>query len=74
VGEAFWIGGAIASSVEPTLNRVTGPNGVTRLELKVMLALTCLADHAGRMVLKDRLLHAGWPDTAVGDDVLAGGW
>jgi DNA-binding winged helix-turn-helix (wHTH) protein len=49
---------------------VTGPNGVTRLEPKVMLVLACLAAHAGRMVPKDRLLHAAWPDTAVGDDVL----
>ena len=61
---------ARAISVEPSLNRVTGPNGVTRLEPKVMLVLACLADHAGRMVPKDRLLHAAWPDTAVGDDVL----
>ena len=35
-----------------------------------MLVLVCLAYHAGRMVPKDRLLHAAWPDTAVGDDVL----
>ena len=32
--------------------------------------LVCLAEHAGQMVPKDRLLHAAWPDTAVGDDVL----
>ena len=57
-------------SVEPSLNRVTGPNGVTRLEPKVMLVLVCLADHAGQMVSKDRLFRAAWPDTAVTDDVL----
>ncbi len=66
--DAFWIGES--HQVEPSLNRVTGPNGVTRLEPKVMLVLACLANHAGRMVPKDRLLHAAWPDTAVGDDVL----
>ena len=66
--DAFWIGES--HQVEPSLNRVTGPNGVTRLEPKVMLVLACLAAHAGRMVPKDRLLHAAWPDTAVGDDVL----
>ena len=59
-----------AYHIEPSLNRVTGPNGVTRLEPKVMLVLGCLADHAGEMVSKDRLLHAAWADTAVGDDVL----
>jgi DNA-binding winged helix-turn-helix (wHTH) protein len=57
-------------SVEPSLNRVTGPNGVTRLEPKVMLVLVCLAEHAGQMVPKERLFRAAWPDTAVGDDVL----
>src|SRR6476661_473360 len=35
-----------------------------------MLVLVCLAEHAGQMVSKDRLFHAAWPDTAVGDDVL----
>ena len=66
--EPFRIGGAY--HVEPSLNRVTGPNGVTRLEPKVMLVLVCLAEHAGQMVSKDRLFSAAWPDTAVGDDVL----
>ena len=66
--EPFRIGGAY--HVEPSLNRVTGPNGVTRLEPKVMLVLVCLAEHAGQMVPKDRLFSAAWPDIAVGDDVL----
>ena len=35
-----------------------------------MLVLVCLAEHAGQVVPKDRLFHAAWPDTAVGDDVL----
>jgi DNA-binding winged helix-turn-helix (wHTH) protein len=56
--------------VEPSLNRVTGPNGTTRLEPKVMLVLVCLAERAGQMITKDRLLHSAWADTAVGDDVL----
>ena len=62
IGEAY--------HVEPSLNRVTGPGGSLRLEPKVMLVLVCLADHPGQVVLKDRLLHAAWPGTAVGDDVL----
>jgi DNA-binding winged helix-turn-helix (wHTH) protein len=56
--------------VEPPLNRVTGPRGVSRLEPKVMVVLVCLAEHAGKMVPKNRLLQAAWPDTAVSDDVL----
>lgn len=35
-----------------------------------MQVLVCLADHAGEMVAKERLLGWAWADTAVGDDVL----
>ena len=35
-----------------------------------MLVLLCLAERAGEMVPKERLLQAAWPDTAVSDDVL----
>ena len=62
IGEAY--------HVEPSLNRVIGPGGSLRIEPKVMLVLVCLADHPGQVVSKDRLFHAAWPDTAVGDDVL----
>jgi Tol biopolymer transport system component/DNA-binding winged helix-turn-helix (wHTH) protein len=62
IGEAY--------HVEPSLNRVTGPNGITRLEPKVMLVLVCLAERAGQMVPKERLMASVWADTAVGDDVL----
>ncbi|HEY7056205.1 MAG TPA: winged helix-turn-helix domain-containing protein [Vicinamibacterales bacterium] len=56
--------------VEPPLNRVTGPRGSVRLEPKVMQVLVYLADHAGQVVTKDRLMAAIWTDTAVTDDVL----
>ncbi len=68
VQDTFRIGQA--HLVEPSLNRVTGPNGITRLEPKVMLVLVCLADRAGQMVPKERLFRAAWADTAVSDDVL----
>jgi DNA-binding winged helix-turn-helix (wHTH) protein len=42
--------------VEPSLNRVTGPTGTTRLEPKVMQVLVCLAEHAGDVVSKERLI------------------
>ncbi len=35
-----------------------------------MLVLVCLAERAGQLVPKDRLLRAAWADTAVTDDVL----
>ena len=56
--------------VEPSLNRVTGPGGIHRLEPKVMLVLVCLAERAGQVVPKDRLVQSAWADTAVTDDVL----
>jgi Tol biopolymer transport system component/DNA-binding winged helix-turn-helix (wHTH) protein len=56
--------------VEPSLNSVIGPAGTTRLEPKVMQVLVCLAEHAGQVVPKERLIRAVWPDTFVSDDVL----
>jgi DNA-binding winged helix-turn-helix (wHTH) protein/Tol biopolymer transport system component len=56
--------------VQPSLNRVTGPAGVTRLEPKVMQVLLCLAAQAGQVVPKEHLIRTVWPDTFVGDDVL----
>ena len=68
VQDTFRIGDAY--HIDPSLNRVTGPNGITRLEPKVMQVLVCLAARAGQVVSKDRLFHAAWADTAVTDDVL----
>jgi Tol biopolymer transport system component/DNA-binding winged helix-turn-helix (wHTH) protein len=68
VENGFRIGGS--HYVEPSLNSITGPNGPTRLEPKVMQVLVCLAAHAGEVVPKERLMHTVWPDTFVGDDVL----
>ena len=59
--------GASRRAVPQPSNR---PNGITRLEPKVMLVLVCLADRAGQMVPKERLFRAAWADTAVSDDVL----
>jgi DNA-binding winged helix-turn-helix (wHTH) protein len=56
--------------VEPSLHNVTGPNGTVRLEAKVMQVLLCLAEHGDRVVPKERLVSAVWPDTFVSDDVL----
>ena len=49
--------------VDPSLNSVTGPAGITRLEPKVMKVLVCLAEHAGRVVAKEHLIRTVWPDT-----------
>ncbi len=56
--------------VEPSLNSVIGPAGAIRLEPKVMQVLVCLAENAGEVVSKERLMRSVWPDAFVGDDVL----
>ena len=56
--------------IEPSLYRVSGPAGTVRLEPKVMHVLVCLTEHSDRVVSKERLLRAVWPDTFVTDDVL----
>lgn len=65
---AFRIGES--HQVEPSLNSVTGPAGAIRLEPKVMQVLVCLAENAGDVVSKERLMRSVWPDAFVGDDVL----
>jgi DNA-binding winged helix-turn-helix (wHTH) protein/Tol biopolymer transport system component len=59
-----------AYHVEPSLNSVTGPAGIIRLEPKIMQVLVCLALNAGQVVPKEQLMRSVWPDTFVGDDVL----
>ncbi len=56
--------------IEPSLHTVSGPAGTVRLEAKVMEVLRCLAEHGDRVVPKERLISAVWPDTFVSDDVL----
>src|SRR6478735_8775201 len=56
--------------VEPSLNSVTGPAGTIRLEPKVMQVLVLLAEHAGQVIAKERLIQTVWQDTFVTDDVL----
>jgi DNA-binding winged helix-turn-helix (wHTH) protein len=56
--------------IEPSLNSVTGPAGAIRLEPKVMQVLVCLAENAGEVVSKERLMRSVWRDAFVGDDVL----
>lgn len=56
--------------VEPSLNSVAGPAGTVRLEPKVMQVLVRLAENAGEVVSKERLMRSVWPDAFVSDDVL----
>lgn len=57
--------------VQPGLNSLSRNGTTTQLEPKVMAVLVCLAKHAGEPVSKESLLHAVWPNTFVGEGVLA---
>lgn len=56
--------------VEPQLNTITGVGKTARIEPKVMQVLICLAEHAGDVLPKERLIQSVWADTFVTDDVL----
>jgi DNA-binding winged helix-turn-helix (wHTH) protein len=43
---------------------------VVRLPPKPFAVLACLVTQAGRLVTKDALLAAVWPDTVVSEDVI----
>jgi Tol biopolymer transport system component/DNA-binding winged helix-turn-helix (wHTH) protein len=58
-------------TVSPSLHSVSGPAGEIRLEPKVMQVLVLLAEDAGQVVSKERLLQTVWADTFVGDEVLS---
>lgn len=48
-----------------------GPDGELRVEPKVMDLLCLLAEHAGRVLSRERIMDALWPGLVVGDDALA---
>jgi len=56
--------------VQPTLNCILSNGKIAHVEPKVMHVLVYLAEHAGQVVDKERLIKAVWPDTFVTDDVL----
>jgi adenylate cyclase len=49
---------------------LTGPSGRVDLRRKSFDVLRYLADHAGRVVSKDELMKAVWPDVTVSDESL----
>jgi Tol biopolymer transport system component/DNA-binding winged helix-turn-helix (wHTH) protein len=55
---------------DPSLNSLTGPHGTVHLEPKLMQVLVCLAEHAGTVVSKERVLQRVWAGTFVTEDVL----
>jgi TolB-like protein/DNA-binding winged helix-turn-helix (wHTH) protein/Tfp pilus assembly protein PilF len=58
-------------TVEPTTGAVTGPGGLFKLDPKVMDVLVMLAQHAGRVVMREDMLSRLWPDAVVTDESLS---
>lgn len=66
-GDDFELGGW---RVRPSLNRLTREGSTVRLEPKMMDVLALLARRAGRVVSKDELSAAVWPDVFVTESVI----
>jgi TolB-like protein/DNA-binding winged helix-turn-helix (wHTH) protein/Tfp pilus assembly protein PilF len=63
----FQVGGWL---VQPKLNSISGNGKTAHLEPKAMQVLVHLAEHAGDVMPKERIIQAVWADTFVTDDVL----
>ena len=57
--------------VEPPLNRITGPGGISIIEPKVMHVLTCLVNQPGSVLTKEALIEEVWEGTVVTDYVVS---
>lgn len=57
-------------TIEPEFNQLSKGKTSHRIEPKVMSVLLELADQAPRVVSKEEILSAVWPDTFVGEDAL----
>lgn len=56
--------------VQPKLNSISGNGRTAHVEPKAMQVLVYLAEHAGDVMPKERIIQAVWADTFVTDDVL----
>src|SRR5262245_16148166 len=57
--------------VDPSLRTISGVTGEFHLEPKHMQVLVLLAEHAGHVVSKERIIQTVWAGTFVGDEVLS---
>jgi len=56
--------------VQPKHNTISGNGKTVHLEPKAMQVLVYLAEHAGDVMAKERIIQTVWADTFVTDDVL----
>jgi DNA-binding winged helix-turn-helix (wHTH) protein len=57
--------------VDPREGTVSGPGGSVRLEPKVMEVLAALSSRPGRVISREELLDAAWPDVVVTEHTLS---
>ena len=57
--------------VKPMLGTLSGPDGTSRLEPKVMNVLVCLAELGGEVVTHDQFIARVWSGRVVSDEVLS---
>ena len=58
-------------NVRPMLGTLSGPDGTSRLEPKVMNVLVCLAELRGEVVTHDQFIARVWSGRVVSDEVLS---
>ena len=56
--------------IQPKVNTISGNGKTAHVEPKAMQVLLFLAEHAGDVMPKERIIQAVWADTFVTDDVL----
>ena len=56
--------------VEPRLNRLTRNGESIQIELKMMDVLVCLAEHAGELVERQRLIDTVWATEFISENIL----
>jgi DNA-binding winged helix-turn-helix (wHTH) protein len=57
--------------VDPSLRRISSGTDEFHLEPKHMQVLVLLAEHAGQVLSKERIIQTVWAGTFVGDEVLS---
>lgn len=58
--------------VDPAACRISKAGKVVKIEPKVMTVLICLAQHAGEVMVREKLEQMAWQSSVVGYDSLAG--
>ena len=56
--------------IDPTTNSISRNNSVKRVEPKIILLLSYFAEHPNRVISREELMKAVWPNIIVGEEVV----